>query len=81
MSGHLTRLLKHSAVYGMAETISRGIGFILVFIYVRILTENDLGIRTAVYGASAFLGIFYTLGLDNAFLRYFMDDELSDKKK
>ena len=81
MFGHLGRLLKHSVVYGMAETISRGISFVLVFIYVRVLSEGDLGIRTAVYVASAFLGILYTLGLDNAFLRFFMDEDLADKKK
>ncbi len=78
---HLKRLFAHSVVYGMAETISRGIGFILVFIYVRVLTPEDLGIRTAVYSAAAFIGVFYTLGLDNAFLRYFMDRELEDKRR
>jgi len=78
---HLKRLFQHSIVYGMAETISRGIGFVLVFLYARVLTPDDLGIRTAVYGASAFVGIFYTLGLDNAFLRYFMDRDLDDRKR
>jgi len=76
----LRRLFKHSLVYGMAETVSRGTGFILLFIYGIVLTKDDIGLRSAVYVASAFLGIFYTLGLDNAFLRYFMDDELAEKK-
>ena len=81
MLEHLSRLFKHSVVYGMAETVSRGISFILIFIYVRVLTEADLGIRTAVYVVGAFLGIFYTLGLDNAFLRYFMDEDSIGKKE
>ena len=33
MFNHLGRLLKHSTVYGLAETISRGTGFILLFLY------------------------------------------------
>ncbi|MBT4482556.1 MAG: oligosaccharide flippase family protein [Candidatus Latescibacteria bacterium] len=81
MFTHIRRLFKHSVAYGMAETISRGTGFILVYIYARVLSAEDIGIRTAVYGASAFLGLFCTLGLDNAFLRYFMNEELADKKK
>jgi len=77
---HLSRLFKHSIVYGMSETISRGTGFVLVFIYVRILSYSEIGIRSSLYFASAFLGLFYTLGLDNAFLRYFMDEDYKDKK-
>lgn len=81
MFAHLRRLFHHSVVYGLAETVSRGIGFVLVFIYARVLTETDLGIRTAIYGASAVLSLFYTFGLDNAFLRYFMDRDLADRKR
>jgi len=77
---HMSRLFKHSVVYGMSETISRGTGFILMFIYVRILADSQIGIRTLLYFASAFLGLFYTLGLDNAFLRYFMDEDYKDKR-
>ena len=80
MLNQLQRLFKHSAIYGVAETVSRGTGFVLLFFYVRVLSESDLGVRSAVYVAAAFLGLAYTLGLDNAFLRYFMDKELADKK-
>lgn len=81
MFEHLRRLFRHSVVYGLAETISRGTGFVLGFIYLRVLSQNDVGIRTAVYGVSALIAVFYTFGLDNAFLRYFMDKELADKKR
>ncbi len=80
MFKHLNRLFKHSVLYGLSETISRGTGFVLVFIYVKALTDAELGIRTAFYAASAFIVLFYTLGLDNAFLRYFMDDKYRDRK-
>ncbi|MFC1541182.1 polysaccharide biosynthesis C-terminal domain-containing protein [Candidatus Latescibacterota bacterium] len=77
---HLSRLFKHSVFYGLSETISRGTGFVLVFIYIKALTQSELGIRTEFYAASAFLALFYTFGLDNAFLRYFMDEEFADKR-
>ena len=80
MFAHMSRLFKHSVVYGISETISRGTGFILMFIYVRILADSQIGIRTLLYFASALLGLFYTLGLDNAFLRYFMDEDYKDKR-
>ncbi|MFC1561155.1 hypothetical protein ACFL4V_01615, partial [Candidatus Latescibacterota bacterium] len=77
---HLSRLFKHSVVYGLSETISRGTGFVLIFIYIIVISKGEIGIRTALYAASAFLTLFYTFGLDNAFLRYFMDDDYENKK-
>jgi O-antigen/teichoic acid export membrane protein len=77
---HLSRLFKHSVVYGLSETISRGTGFVLLFIYIIVLSKSEIGIRTALYAASAFLTLFYTLGLDNAFLRYFMDNDYRNDK-
>lgn len=76
----MKRLFAHSVVYGLAETVSRGTGFFLVFIYNRVLTPEELGVRTLVYGAAAFIGLSYTLGLDNAFLRYFMDREYEHRR-
>lgn len=80
MLDHLKRLLKHSIIYGLAETVSRGTGSILMFIYTRYLSPEEMGVRTLLYGAAAILGLFYTLGLDNAFLRYYMDREYQNRK-
>ncbi|MCE5250705.1 oligosaccharide flippase family protein [bacterium] len=80
MFAHLKQLFKHSVVYGMSETISRGTGFILLFMYLRILNEYDIGIRRLVYTAAGFIVLLYTLGLDNAFLRYFMDKDYDHEK-
>ncbi len=77
---HLKRLFRHSVVYGLAETVSRGTGSILILIYTRFISPEDLGVRTLFYTAAAFLGLFYTLGLDNAFLRYFMDRDYEDRR-
>ncbi|MFC1511973.1 lipopolysaccharide biosynthesis protein [Candidatus Latescibacterota bacterium] len=81
MIHHLSRLARHSVVYGLAETISRGTGFVLMFIYLRLLTDAEIGIRTLLYVGSSFIILFYTLGLDQAFLRYFMDEELKERKR
>jgi len=67
-------------VYGLAETISRSTGTVLVIIYTRFLSESEMGARALLYGTSALLGLFYTLGLDNAFLRYFMDREYEKRR-
>lgn len=81
MLEHLSRLFRQSVVYGLSETISRGTGFVLIVLYTAILTPEEIGVRTLLYFASGILGLFYTFGLDNAFLRYFMDEsQISEKK-
>lgn len=67
-------------VYGLAETISRSTGSILIIIYTRFLSEGEMGTRALLYGTAALIGLFYTMGLDNAFLRYFMDREYEKRK-
>jgi O-antigen/teichoic acid export membrane protein len=80
VSGQLSRLLKHSIVYGLAETVSRGIGFILLFIHISFLGKEEIAERRLFYVFAAMLSVLYTMGLDNAFLRYFMDDDLKHRK-
>lgn len=65
----------------MSETISRGTGFVLMFYYLRVLSTGDIGIRRLIYSAVAFVILFYTMGIDQAFLRYFMDRKYADRKK
>ncbi len=81
MLQHLRRLFTQSVVYGLAETISRGTGFLLGFMYNRALDPAELGYRSAIYTVVAFVAVFYTLGLDTAFLRYFLDDAYKERKK
>jgi len=81
MIKHLRRLFKQSVVYGLAETVSRGTGFLLGYMYIRVLSLDDIGNRSGIYTVSALVSVFYTLGLDTAFLRYFLDKDLQHKQK
>lgn len=77
---HLKRLFKHSVVYGLAETISRGTSSILILIYTRFLSPEEMGVRALLFTSAALLSLFYTMGLDNSFLRYFMDREYENRR-
>lgn len=80
MFEHLQRLFRHSVVYGLAETVSRSTGSILIIIYTRFLSIDEMGVRGLLYTSAALFGLFYTMGLDNSFLRYFMDREYERRR-
>lgn len=80
MFEQIKRLARHSAVYGVSDALNRSIGFLLMPLYTRLLSDGDIGLITLGYLFVAFVGIFYFWGLNNAFLRYFVTEERSDER-
>ena len=56
----------------------RGIGFLLIPIYTRYLTPQDYGIVALVTSVTAFLSIFYLLGLPSAIRRFYFTDPTNE---
>ena len=68
---HLRRLAGHTAVYGVSDLLGRAVSFILVPLYARRLSEAENGMMGVAFAFIAFSGIVYTLGFNQAILRYF----------
>lgn len=69
------RLARAFAVYGIANFIIRGLGFLLVVVYAHYLRPFDYGIIYMAETIALFLAIFGNLSIDAAFQRlYFQHD-------
>ncbi len=77
----LKRLTKHSAVYGVGHIIARVVNFLLLPLYTNQLPADEFGASGVVYSFLAIMTIVYTIGLDAAFLRYFILSDDSSKRK
>ncbi|OGG46303.1 MAG: hypothetical protein A3F84_02440 [Candidatus Handelsmanbacteria bacterium RIFCSPLOWO2_12_FULL_64_10] len=71
MFDHLKRLARHTAVYGVGDLLGRAVSFLLVPLYTRRLTTAENGWIGVAFTFIAFAGILYSLGLNQALLRYF----------
>lgn len=71
MLDHLKRLARHTAVYGVGDLLGRAVSFLLVPLYTRRLTPAENGLIGVAFTFIAFAGILYSLGLNQALLRYF----------
>lgn len=71
----LKRLTKHSAIYGVSDVLGRSISFVLVPIYTNVLSTGDYGHVTLIYVFIAFMNVFFTYGMDAAFLRFYLLEE------
>jgi O-antigen/teichoic acid export membrane protein len=71
MIDSLKRLAQETALYGLPSIIGRFLNWLLVPLYVRVLSGTDqFGIYTHIYGWTALLLILLTCGMETAFFRF-----------
>lgn len=66
----LRKLASDTAIYGLSSIIGRVMNYLLVPFYTSILLPAEYGIVTEIYAYIAFLNIFYTYGMETAYLKF-----------
>jgi O-antigen/teichoic acid export membrane protein len=75
----LRTLVRGSAVYAAGNMLARVGGFVLLPIYLQLLTRSEYGLVALVTSLVGFLGIVYRLGLDGALMRLHFDTEAAQR--
>lgn len=78
MSGR--RLLKNSGIYGIVQILQKCIGLVLIPVYTTLLTPAEKGITDVVTPIVSFLSILYSLSINSAVIRFYVDYK-EDKNK
>ncbi len=81
MLNSLKRLTKHSAVYGIGHIFTRLVNVMLLPLYTNQLTADAYGASGVLYSFLAVMTIAYTIGIDAAFLRYFILSDDPQKRR
>ena len=81
MFSSLKRLVKQSLVYGIGYSLTRFIGFLLLPLYTNYLSPREYGIAALVFMFLAIANVIFTLGLNTAFLRFFVLADSNEEKK
>jgi O-antigen/teichoic acid export membrane protein len=78
----ISRLLKHSAVYGIGHIITRSMGFLLLPLHTNVFPPDEFGVAGLLFSYIAIAMIFYTFGMDSAFFRFYIleDNPVSRKR-
>lgn len=74
------RLIKSSGIYGIVQILQKCIGLILIPVYTSLLSPDEKGITDVITTIVAFLSIFYSLSINSAVIRFYVDYK-EDKKK
>src|SRR4051794_38822974 len=75
LGAQVTRLGKHTAVYGLGGLVSRLIAVFLLPLYAHYLGTTGFGKIETIVSATTVLVIVLRLGISSAFFRFYFDSE------
>ena len=73
MKENLTRLVRHSLVYGVGGSLSLAGGFILIPLYTHVLSTEEYGILELLNRTGDILMLVMFMGVRQAFIRFYFD--------
>jgi O-antigen/teichoic acid export membrane protein len=81
LAAQITRLGRHSFVYGLGGLVSRVLAVFLLPLYTRYLDRADLGAVGLVVALSAVLVTILRLGISSAFFRFYFDSQDDERRR
>jgi O-antigen/teichoic acid export membrane protein len=79
--GYVKRLLTTGAAYQAADILAKGIAVVTLPIYTRHLRPADYGAAETLLTGVIFVSILLRLGVGEAFVRFYFDDESAERRR
>jgi len=68
-------------VYGLGNIFNRAITFLLLPLYINVMTPSEYGALNLIYPFLAIMNVVYMYGLDAGFMRFFIPEKREAKRK
>lgn len=81
MFSEFKRLVKHSSIYGLANVLGKGIGFLMIPIYTHYILPEDYGLLELLDISINIISMFLGVGLTTAVTRFYMQYKEPEAKK
>jgi O-antigen/teichoic acid export membrane protein len=81
LARQITRLARHSAVYGLGGLVSRILAVLLLPLYTKYLSKADYGAIETLIALTTVLVIVLRAGISSAFFRFYFDATDDDSRK
>lgn len=60
-------------MYGISSVAARFIGYLLVPLHTGVFDEDQYGVISLIFAAIALFNVFFTMGMESAYIRYGKD--------
>lgn len=74
-SSHVKELFSQTLVYGLGIILNKSVGFLLLPLYTKYFPPEQIGLFTLVQSISFFLMTVYMLGMETAFMKFFIAEK------
>lgn len=81
MFPEIKRLFKHTSIYGLGDIVGRSMAFVLIPLYTHYLSRAEYGVMALAYVFIGFVNVLYIMGLNTAFLRFFVAEKQREGRK
>lgn len=71
----------HTSIYGFGHLVARGLSFLLLPFYTHLISTKDFGIYSLIISVATIVSIFFHLGLQGSFIKYFTASKDLEEKK
>lgn len=71
----------NTLVYGMGNILNRAITFLLLPLYINMMTPTEFGALNLIYPFLAIMNVVYMYGLDAAFMRFFIPEKDQQRRQ
>jgi len=78
---NVTRLSRHTLIYGLGNILNRTITFLLLPLYTNLMTTSEYGALNLIYPFMAFMNVVFMYGMDAAFMRFFIPEKDSGERR
>lgn len=70
---HVKELFSQTMIYGLGIILNKSVGFILLPVYTKYFSPEQIGLFALIQSVSFFLGVLYMFGMETSFMKFFID--------
>ncbi len=78
---NIKKMASNTLVYGLGNIFNRAITFLLLPLYINMMTPVEYGALNLIYPFLALMNVVYMYGLDAAFMRFFIPEKDSGRRQ
>ena len=80
VEANIKKMAGNTLVYGLGNILNRALTFLLLPLYINMMTPTEYGALSLIYPFLAIMNVVYMYGLDAAFMRFFIPEKSKQRR-
>lgn len=81
VEANIKKMAGNTLIYGLGNILNRAITFLLLPLYINMMTPSEYGALNLIYPFLAIMNVVYMYGLDAAFMRFFIPEKSRQRRQ